>query len=47
MERTNIYLPLPMLKRLRTVAAKRGVSVAELVRNAIEHFLSEYRKGQQ
>lgn len=39
MKRTNIYLPEPMLTKLRRLASNRGVSVAELVRRAVEDFL--------
>jgi len=43
MERTNIYLPKPMLDRLRAIAEQRGVSVAELVRRAVEDFLKRQK----
>lgn len=39
MERTCIYLPLQMLKRLRTLAVKQGISVAELVRRILSEAL--------
>lgn len=37
----NLYLPAPMLKALRALAKKRDVSVAELIRRAIEDFLKK------
>lgn len=41
MNRTNIYLPDAMLKRLRELAAKSGLSVAEIVRRALDEYLSK------
>ena len=43
MKRTNIFLPEQLLKALRAVANKTGLSVAEIVRRAIGDFL-ERRK---
>ena len=37
--RTNIYLSLDMLKRLRSLAEERDISVAELVRRIIKRAL--------
>lgn len=34
-----MFIPAPMLKALRALAKKRDVSVAELIRRAIEDFL--------
>jgi hypothetical protein len=39
MIRTNCYLPAPQLKSLRTLAERTDVSVAELIRRAIEDYL--------
>jgi predicted transcriptional regulator len=39
MNRTNIYLPDAMLKRLRELAEKSGLSVAEIVRRALDEYL--------
>lgn len=40
MIRTNIYLPEPMLLQLQAQSAATGISVAELVRRALEAFLA-------
>jgi metal-responsive CopG/Arc/MetJ family transcriptional regulator len=44
MDRLHLYLPAPLLKALRALAKKRDVSVAELIRRAIDEYL---RKEQQ
>jgi predicted DNA-binding protein len=41
MIRTNIYLPEPTVKRLKALSKKTGVSVAELVRRALDEYLKE------
>lgn len=43
MERTTISLPEDVLKRLRIVAAERGTSMAELIRQAIEEIVNRER----
>jgi metal-responsive CopG/Arc/MetJ family transcriptional regulator len=43
MIRTNIYLPEPALKKLQLVSKKTGVSVAELVRRALDDYLKKGR----
>jgi Arc/MetJ-type ribon-helix-helix transcriptional regulator len=42
-ERTTLSIPGPLLERLRVVAAERRVSMAELVREAIEEKLATHR----
>lgn len=42
-ERTTLSIPGPLLERLRTVAAERRVSMAELVREALEEKLAAHR----
>ncbi len=45
MKRTNIHLADDQLERLRKLAKAKGVSVAELVRRAVEKYLdAEERK---
>lgn len=39
MKRTNFYLPITLLTRLKDKARETGYSVSELVRQAIEEFL--------
>jgi metal-responsive CopG/Arc/MetJ family transcriptional regulator len=41
MIRTNIYLPEPVLKKLQSLSKKTGVSVAELVRRALDEYLKD------
>ena len=39
MKRTNIYLTKPQLEKMRKLATEGGLTVAELVRRAIDLFL--------
>jgi metal-responsive CopG/Arc/MetJ family transcriptional regulator len=43
MERTTISLPAEVLQRLRVIAAERRISMAEIVREAVEEKLTAYR----
>src|SRR5438552_1509641 len=43
MNRTTISLPEPLHRRVRTLAAERGVSMAELIREAIEEKTTRER----
>lgn len=43
MERTTISLPEDVLDRLRRVAAERRISMASLIREAVEETLDAYR----
>lgn len=45
--RTNIYLPAPLLERLRELSVSTDVSVAELIRRAVESYLRDTAKPQQ
>lgn len=45
-ERTNIYLTKPQLERLRALASESGLSVAELVRRAVDDYLKREGKKQ-
>ncbi|MGH2449680.1 MAG: CopG family transcriptional regulator [Candidatus Limnocylindria bacterium] len=40
--KTTVYLPEPLKKRLETVAHQEGISEAQLVRAAIEHYTTEH-----
>ena len=42
-KRTTLSLPGPLLERLRVAAAERRVSMAELVREALEEKLAAHR----
>jgi metal-responsive CopG/Arc/MetJ family transcriptional regulator len=44
MKRTNLYLPTQLLIRLKDKARETGYSVSELVRQAIERFLTGEKK---
>lgn len=39
MKRTSLFLDEKLLEKLRRVAARRQVSVAQLVREAVAHYL--------
>jgi Arc/MetJ-type ribon-helix-helix transcriptional regulator len=43
MRRTTIVMPEHLLKRLRQMAAERGTSMAELIREALEEKVSSSR----
>jgi metal-responsive CopG/Arc/MetJ family transcriptional regulator len=42
-ERTTLSIPGPLLERLRLAAAERRISMAELVREALEEKLATHR----
>jgi predicted DNA-binding protein len=42
--RTNIFLPEALIRKLKALSEKTGLSVAEIVRRAIDEYLSK-RKG--
>lgn len=44
MKRTHLFLPQPLIDRLKTLSEKLDVSMAELVRRAIEDFLKKHEK---
>lgn len=43
MKRTNIYLTEPSVAKLQAMAEKTGLSVAELIRRAIDDFLKKQK----
>ncbi len=43
MKRTNIYLSEPSVEKLQTLSEKTGLSVAELIRRAIDDFLKKQK----
>lgn len=43
MNRTHIYLPEPLLVKLRKLSKKEDVSLSELIRRAIELMLAAQR----
>jgi plasmid stability protein len=43
LQRTTIVAPEELLRRLRIVAAERGTSMAELIREALEEKVAEHR----
>jgi len=43
MIRTNIYLPERMLLALKVLSDESGISVAELVRRALEDYLRKQK----
>jgi predicted DNA-binding protein len=42
MKRTNFYFPQDMLDRLKAAKLKTGIPVSEIIRRAIEDFLSKH-----
>jgi len=42
-QRTTIVAPEDLLRRLRVVAAERGTSMAELIREALEEKVAQHR----
>jgi len=43
LQRTTIVAPEELLRRLRVVAAERGTSMAELIREALEEKVAQHR----
>jgi len=43
MKRTNIYLSEPSVGWLKALSVKTGLSVAELIRRAIDEFLKKQK----
>ena len=43
MKRINFYIPDPTLEKLQSLANQQDVSVAELIRRALEQFLKTQR----
>ena len=41
MRRTNFYFPEQLLKRLKAAKKLKGMSVSEIIRNAIDAYLKE------
>ncbi len=39
MKRTHFFLPHPLFEALKTLSEKRGLSVSELIRRAVEDWL--------
>jgi metal-responsive CopG/Arc/MetJ family transcriptional regulator len=44
MHRTNIYLPEPLMKQLKALAKKEGISVSEIVRRELTKTLETKAK---
>jgi predicted DNA-binding protein len=44
MKRTHLFLPQPLIDRLKALSEKLDVSMAELIRRAIEDFLKKNEK---
>jgi predicted DNA-binding protein len=44
MKRTNIHLPTQTLDKLKTMSEKTGLSVAELIRRAVDDYLKKVKK---
>lgn len=43
MERTTLSLPEPLLRRLKLIAADRGVSMAAVIRDSLEETAARFR----
>jgi len=43
MKRTNIFLPIPLLAKLRALSDATGLSVAEHIRRAIDEYLKRQK----
>ncbi len=39
MKRTNIFLPQPTIDKLKALSKETGLSVAELIRRAVDEYL--------
>jgi predicted DNA-binding protein len=43
MKRTHVFLPQPVISRLKALAKKTGLPVSELIRRAIDEYLERLR----
>lgn len=43
LKRTNLYLSVPVLEKLRQLATTTGLSVAEHIRRAIDDYLKKQK----
>lgn len=46
MKRTHVFLPEPVIERLKELSGERDVSTAELIRRALEVFLEEQSRAE-
>jgi predicted DNA-binding protein len=44
MERTHVFLPQPVISRLKALAEKTGLPVSELIRRAIDEYLEQLQR---
>lgn len=44
MEKTTVYLPAGLLRRVKQVAARKRVSEAAVIRAALEHYTGEVER---
>ena len=47
MERFGVYLTEMEVKKLRAIQKKTGLSVAELIRRAVDGWLEEYERKER
>jgi predicted DNA-binding protein len=40
MKRTQLHLAIDQIERLKTIAERKGVSMAEIIRRAVEAYLA-------
>jgi predicted DNA-binding protein len=43
-KRTHVFLPLPVISRLKTLTKKTGLPVSELIRRAIDEYLEQLQR---
>ena len=46
-QRITISLDKDALKRISSIASENDVSIARVVRHAVDHFLKEWKEGSQ
>ncbi len=44
MKRTHVFLPLPVIGRLKALVKKTGLPVSELIRRAIDEYLEQLQR---
>ncbi len=47
MERVGVYLAKMQIQKLRAIQNKTGLSVAELIRRAVDGWLEKYKKKER
>lgn len=45
MKKINLYVPEPLLASLQKLAAEKGLSLSEVIRRALDHYVERQEKN--